>query len=132
MRARKIMIPQFINLVLGLWLMAAAAVLDYARPAAMIDQIIGPLIATFACIALWEACRPMRWLNVPLGLALVILPWPLGYPAIAAANSVVVGLAAAALATRGGSIQHAIGGGWSMLWRGQEPTDAALRDQAAP
>jgi hypothetical protein len=132
LRDRKIMVPQFINLVLGLWLMAAAAVLDYARPAAMIDQIIGPLIATFACIALWEACRPMRWLNVPLGLALVILPWPLGYPAVAAANSVVIGVAAAALATRGGAIHHAIGGGWSMLWRGHEPTDAAQRPQAAP
>jgi hypothetical protein len=126
------MFPQLINLVLGLWLMTAAAVLEYARPAAMVDQIIGPLIATFACIALWEACRPMRWLNLPLGLALAILPWPLGYPAIAAANSVIIGLVAAALATRGDAIHHAIGGGWSVLWRDHEATDAAQRAQAAP
>jgi hypothetical protein len=127
------MIAQTINIVLGLWLMAASAVLDYGRPAARVDQIIGPLIATFACIAIWEACRPIRWLNVPLGLALVVLPWFLGYPSDAALNSVATGLLAAALAIRSGVIHHALGGGWSMLWgQDDEPTDAAQRPQASP
>lgn len=110
--------PQVISIAIGIWLMAAPAILGYGRPAATNDYIVGPLIATFACIALWEAMRPVRWVNLPLGLWLIAAPLVLGHPQAAAVNSVICGIAIAALSCFGGAIQQRFGGGWSSLWRG--------------
>jgi len=107
---------QVINTMLGLWLMAAPAALGYGRPAATNDWIVGPLVATFACIAIWECTRSLRWLNAPLGVWLLIAPWLLDYSWEARANSVAVGLAITALAFVGGQITEQFGGGWSVLW----------------
>jgi hypothetical protein len=111
------MIPQFVNVVLGLWVTVAPAVLNYGRPASTSDFIAGPLVASFACIALWEAVRPVRWVNAPLGLWLVVSPWMLGHPPSAAASCVISGLAIVAMSCLGGRIQQRFGGGWSSLWR---------------
>ena len=108
--------PQAINVALGLWLMAAPAVLGYGRPAATMDHIVGPLIATFACIALWEATRSVRWTNLPLGLSLLVAPWLLGGPVEAKINSVIIGMLVAVLSCLGRSIRHRFDGGWAMLW----------------
>jgi hypothetical protein len=45
---------QLINALLGMWLMAAPAVLGYIGPARTNDRIIGPLAAGAALIAIWE------------------------------------------------------------------------------
>jgi hypothetical protein len=116
---------QVINMALGLWLMAAPAVLGYGRPAATVDYIVGPLVATFACIAVWEATRPIRWLNLPLGLLLMTGPWLLGYPLQAKVNSTAVGLVVAALSCVRGASRHKFDGGWSMLWRRHSPRESA-------
>jgi hypothetical protein len=108
---------QTINMVIGLWLMAAPAVLGYGRPMSTSDHIVGPLVATFACIALWEATRPSRWVNLPLGLWIALAPWPLGAPAIGIVNGFVCGMAIAALSCVRGATKHEFGGGWAVLWR---------------
>lgn len=112
---------QVINVGLGLWLMAAPAVLAYGRPAATLDHIVGPLIATFACIALWEATRAVRWANLPLGLSLLVAPWLLDAPAAAKINSMLIGMLVALLSCVGGEVRRRFDGGWSMLWEHPRP-----------
>jgi hypothetical protein len=106
---------QLINTILGLWLMAAPGILGYGRPSSTSDHIVGPLVATFACVAIWECTRSVRWLNLPLGIWLLAAPWVLGHPPEGQINGVLCGIAIAALSCVGGTIQQRFGGGWSVL-----------------
>jgi hypothetical protein len=109
--------PQIINTAIGIWISAAPGVLAYGRPASTSDHIVGPLVATFACIAIWEATRPVRWVNLPLGLWTAVAPWILGHPAGALLNNVLCGIAIAGLSCLGGTITQRFGGGWAAIWR---------------
>lgn len=107
---------QIVNAALGIWLMAAPAVLGYGDPALVNDRIVGPVAATFAIVAWWGVTRPLRWVNLPLGVWLVIAPWLLGYGEVAAIiNSMAVGLVMAACAMVKGTVEHRYGGGWSAV-----------------
>lgn len=109
---------QVLNAALGIWLMAAPALLGYGEPAMTNDRIFGPVAATFAIIAWWEATRPVRWVNLPIGLWLVLAPWILGYGETAVVvNSVGVGLLMAGFAFVEGKIEKRYGGGWSAAFR---------------
>lgn len=109
---------QIINAALGLWLMAAPAVLAYGPPAQTNDRIFGPVIATFAVVAWWEATHSVRLWNIPLGAWLLLAPWVLGYDAtVAVLNSLAVGLLVIAFSLVRGSVKKRYGGGWSALWR---------------
>lgn len=106
-----------INGALGIWLMIAPAVLGYGVPAQTNDRILGPVIATFAVVAWWEATRAVGHWNLPLGLWLLVAPWVLGYGATTAiTNSLVVGGLVAGLSLVRGSIEGRYGGGWQALW----------------
>jgi hypothetical protein len=107
---------QVAAMLVGVWLMAAPAVLGYTGPARTNDHVVGPLAATFACVAIWEATRPVRWANLVLGAWLVLAPWWLGYDRVAAANSVTAGVALVTLSVVRGRLKHRFGGGWSALW----------------
>jgi hypothetical protein len=109
--------PRLVNVALGIWLIAAPAVLGYAAPAATNDRIVGPLIATFACVAIWQATRSLRWLNVPLGLWLMLAPLVLGYPRGAAVNSILIGIGVTVVAFVRGRLVHRFGGGWPATWK---------------
>jgi hypothetical protein len=102
---------------LGIWLMVAPSVLEYGDPARINDWIVGPIVATFGCIALWEATRGCRWVNFILGIWLVIAPWPLWYGTLPAMHSTAIGLLIVGLSLVKGRRVNEIGGGWSMLWR---------------
>lgn len=108
---------QVINAALGIWLVVAPAVLGYGAPARTNDRIFGPVIATFAVIACWEATRPVgRW-NVPLGVWLLLAPWVLDYSVTAAiVNSLAVGALVTGLGFVRGTVTGRYGGGWSVLW----------------
>lgn len=109
---------QVLNAALGLWLMAAPAVLGYGAPAETNDYIVGPVIATFAVVAWWEATRAVRLWNVPLGVWLLVAPWILGYGTIQATlNSLAVGLLVSGLAWVQGTVEGRYGGGWAALWK---------------
>ena len=113
---------QYLNAVLGLWLMAAPAVLGYGDPAQVNDRILGPVIATFAIIAIWEATRAVARWNLPLGLWLLAAPWVLGYEATAPlVNSLATGAAVAALALVTGTVEQRFGGGWAALFQTDPP-----------
>ena len=107
---------QLINTLLGLWLMSAPAVLGYGAPAATNDRIVGPVAATFACVAIWEVTRAVRWINLALGIWLLPAPWVLGYESIAATvNALCAGLLLAAMACVRGKMTHRFAGGWAAL-----------------
>jgi hypothetical protein len=110
-------IAQLLNFVIGIWLMAAPDVLHAAHAAEVNDRIVGPLAATFACIAIWEITRPCRWLNLPLGVWLLASPLVLEMSGPHAANSAISGIALAAFACIRGRRRHPFGGGWRSLWR---------------
>jgi hypothetical protein len=107
---------RIINIILGLWLMLAPALLGYAEPARTNSYIVGPLAASFAAVALSEVTRAARWVNVLLGLWLIIAPLALGYGGVAAANSLIVGALLGSFALIPGRRSHRIGGGWPALW----------------
>ena len=126
-----------INLAIGLWLMAAPDVLGYAGLAADHDRVVGPVIATFACVAIWEATRPLRWVNLLIALWMLLAPWMLGFPQAATINTMLCGAAAAALSCVRGKPRHRFGGGWRAIWRSELPvpgrrqaTRAARPDRA--
>ena len=109
--------PQLFNTALGIWLMAAPAVLEYGRPASTNDHIIGPLIATFACIAIWESSRSVRWVNLPLGLWLIAAPLDTGSSTSGSNQQRPVRHSDCDSVLSGGAIQQRFAGGWSALWR---------------
>jgi hypothetical protein len=123
-------IAQLVNVALGLWLMAAPTVLDYGDPPATSDRIAGPIIASLATIAIWEATRPLGRVNALLGAWLVIAPLPLGYPLDALVNSIAVGVLVVAVAWKQRSARQRFDGGWSMLWR--PPSRPATRANTPP
>lgn len=101
------------NTVLGIWLMAAPAVLGYGDPAQTNDHIAGPLAATFAIIAIWETTRALRWCNLLIGLWQLLAPWVLGgYPGEAMMNSLAAGVLMIAFSLVRGKIENTYGGGW--------------------
>lgn len=61
------MIAPLVNVALGLWLMAAPAVLAYGGAAATSDRIAGPIIASIAAVAVWDATRVVGRANALLG-----------------------------------------------------------------
>ena len=113
---------RLINFFLGLWLMAAPALLGYmGTPAEVNDRIVGPLVASFAFVAIWEITRGLRWLNLGLGLWLAAAPFLLGawvqdwsFPATI--NSVLVGFLTAALSLVPGKLKQSFAGGWRSLF----------------
>jgi hypothetical protein len=109
-------LPRLMNTALGVWTMAAPGVLGYGRPLATSDWIAGPLVATFAIVAIWEILRPLRLVNVPLGLWIAAAPWILGAAGAARANGTIAGLAIAALALAAGRIEGRYAGGWREAW----------------
>ena len=121
---------QAINMLLGIWLMAAPGALQHFGAPRDNDHIVGPLIATFACIALAGCTRVVRWWNVPLGAWLVAAPWILPYGSIATINDVTVGLLVIALSLVKGQIRHRYGGGWSVLWQKTNPTSSSAEAAA--
>jgi hypothetical protein len=96
---------------LGLWLMFAPLALGAQAGAANAQYLIGPLIVTVALIATAEVARPVRYLNVALGLAAAITPFVLGGSnAASMASALVVGLAVAALSLPRGEVRERYGG----------------------
>jgi hypothetical protein len=91
--------------LLGFWLMAAPVPLGASGFAANSDFLVGPLIAVVAVCAMAEVIRALRYVNVALGLWLVVAPWVLdGATAASTANDLVIGLVLIALSIPRGPI----------------------------
>lgn len=107
---------RFFNILLGLWLIVSPALLDMSETASNTFRIVGPLVISFATIAIWEATREVRWANVPLGAWLLVAPWLFGYGTAALITSLLVGVLLIAFALVRGEVESEFGGGWSALF----------------
>lgn len=95
---------------LGIWLMAAPAVLGIGGAAAGNDQLVGALVVTFAAIGFGESARAARLVNVPLGIWLLVAPWVLsGAPPAGRWNDLAVGLLVILLSLRRGRVESRFG-----------------------
>lgn len=95
---------------LGMWLMAAPAVLGISGTAADSNHLIGALVVTWAVIAFGEVARPVRWLNIPMGAWLLVSPWLLsGQTDWSRWNDAAAGALLIALAVHRGRIEHRFG-----------------------
>lgn len=110
------MAAQILNTALGIWLMMSSHVLGYGGAGRTNEQIVGPVVATFACCAIWQVLRPWRWVNLPLGAWLVVAPFVLGLSREATINGVVTGTSIAALSLVRGRITKRYAGGWREVW----------------
>jgi hypothetical protein len=100
-----------ISAVLGIWLMAAPAVLGVTGTAADSNHLAGALVVTWAVIAFGEVARPVRLLNLPTGLWIAISPWMLsGATGTSQWLDVFVELLLVALSVRCGHIEERFGG----------------------
>jgi hypothetical protein len=95
----------WINLALGLWLVAAGFVLGHATGNAVVEDVITGLLVALAALWAARAYRPYvsRAASSTVALTgawIVAAPFALGYgrPSISVANDVVVGLVICALA----------------------------------
>jgi hypothetical protein len=95
---------------LGLWLMAAPAVLESHGPAAGSAQLVGALVVTFAVIAIGEVARAARFMNLIFGAWLLVAPWLLAGTTTAARwNDVAVGIAVLLLSLPRGKVTERFG-----------------------
>jgi hypothetical protein len=110
------MIAQIIAAAVGMWLMASPAVLGYEGTAAAdVDRILGPIAASIAIIAVFQATRNARRANLLIAVLLLVAPFVFEHTMAAAINSVACGVVIAGLSFVRGRITKQNGGGWRAL-----------------
>jgi nucleoside-diphosphate-sugar epimerase len=89
--------------LLEAWLMVSRLIFGTTGAAANSDHLFGALIITIAVCAMTEVARPLRFLNLPLGLWPIVAPWLLaGRPSAAARTTSSRVCSSLALASRAG------------------------------
>ena len=78
-------------------------------PLANAHHLLGALVLTVISIAAAEVARAARYLNIPLGVGLLALPFVYETDAAATAYTVAAGIAIAALSLRRGAIRERYG-----------------------
>ena len=99
-------------LIIGVWLMFTRATLGAEGPMANADHLIGALVVTTTVAAMAEVARPLRFVNMGFGMALLIMPFILEADSLQMVAGAVCGLALIAFSIRRGSIRQDYGG-WS-------------------
>src|SRR5690606_7411826 len=91
-------------IAIGILLMFTRLLFDTGGGIADVDHLIGSLLLTISVTALAEVARPVRFVNIPFGLALLITPfaWGVGWPATI--SSVICGVALIALSLPRGAV----------------------------
>ena len=97
---------------IGVWLTFTRLSFGSSGTMANSDHMMGLLVVTFSIIAFAEVARSVRFLNVPVGLWLIIAPWLIIGSAspLASWSSVIAGLLIIGLAVPRGSIKNSYGG----------------------
>jgi len=103
--------------VIGVWLMCTRLSFGTAGAMANSDHLMGSLLITVSVLAMAEVARPLRWLNIPIGLWLLAAPWILAGGGLSAAiGSMIAGILIVALSLPKGPIRHRYAG-WNELLR---------------
>lgn len=102
--------PLYLCLALSTWLMLSPWYFSMEDPASSSAYIVASLAITFSVIALSEVARPLRLVNVPLGLWLALSGWLLaGMNMSARWHNVVVGILILVLSLPRGKRKHTFG-----------------------
>jgi hypothetical protein len=100
-----------LSAALGVWLMAAPAVLGISGTAADSHHLAGALVVTWAVIAFGEVARPVRLLNILMGIWIASAPWLLsGATDVSRWADAFVGGVLIALSLRRGRVDEPFGG----------------------
>lgn len=78
-------------MLVGLWLMFTRLTLDSTGTMANADHIIGSLVLTVVVTAFAESARAVRYLLIPLGIALLVTPFVYSAAPIAMVASILCG-----------------------------------------
>lgn len=98
-----------LSAAIGLWLLFTRLTLGAAGSMANIDHVIGSLVLTVVSLSAAEVARPLRYLNVSLGVALLAAPFLSEAGTASTVNSLVCGAALVALSLRRGPIRERYG-----------------------
>ena len=98
-----------LSALIGLWLLFTRLTFGTTGTMADADHVIGFLVLTTLSIAAAEATRAARYLNVPIGAALLVTPFLFDADTSAMINSIVCGIALIALSLRCGPIRQRYG-----------------------
>jgi hypothetical protein len=101
-------------LLIGAWLMFTRITLGSDGSMANADHLIGALVLTVTVTAFAEIARPLRFLNMALGVALLITPFAYGAAWPATLASLLCGVALIALSARRGPVRNSYGA-WSKV-----------------
>jgi hypothetical protein len=98
---------------IGAWLMFSRLIFATKGAIANSDHLSGALIITIAVCATAEVVRPLRFLNLPFGLWLLVAPWLLaGATTGAALNDIMAGCLVIVLSLPRGRISKEHYGAW--------------------
>ncbi len=110
------------TIILGLWLMVSPSVLGMAPSAANNNHIAGPLVITFAVIALWEINRNVIKVNMLIAVWLMISPLVIDFAATTAVlSNLLSAVAILLLALVKREVKQRYGGGWISLFQKNPP-----------
>jgi hypothetical protein len=99
-----------VSAALGVWLMAAPAMLGVSGRVADSNHLAGALVVTWSVIAFGEVARPARLLNILMGLWIAAAPWLLsGATDVSHWLDLVVGAVLVVLSIRRGRIDERFG-----------------------
>src|SRR5688500_12075349 len=102
-----------LNVLIGLWVIAAPDLFEFGKTPANTHYIVGPLVITIAVVSIWEVNRSFRYFNVLAGLWLAISAIFLSYESSSEiANSFVSGIFLILFSLVKGEKKHRYGGGW--------------------
>lgn len=101
-------------LLVGLWLMLTRLTIGQTGDMANADHLIGALAITVVVTAFAECARPLRFLLIPLGLALFVTPFVYETEIIGMITSFVSGALLIGLSIRRGAINERYGS-WNRL-----------------
>lgn len=101
-----------VSIAIGVWLMFTRLTLGTTGVMADADHLIGALVVTVSVTALAEIARPVRFLNILLGLALTIVPFVAAATPVQIGAGLACGLLLIGLSVPRGNIRHSYGS-WS-------------------
>jgi nucleoside-diphosphate-sugar epimerase/uncharacterized membrane protein len=98
--------------IVGGWLMFSPLVFGTEGAIADSDHLAGAMIMTIAVCAMAEVARPLRFLNLPFGLWLIVAPWFFAGATGATLNDTVAGLVIIGLSLERGRRSKEHYGSW--------------------
>ena len=114
--------PRIINIITGLWIIAAPLILRFDEKIATNHHVAGPLVISIAVISISESVRNFRYVNVIAGLWMLLVPWLLNYDNnTAIINSLFCGIIIICCSLIRGNLSNRFGGGWRSLFRKDPP-----------